>query len=185
MRFKPLPTPPASLSLWGNIINRAGLISYLCTGNEAESARHTPSPPSGASVPRAPGAWAWAALLENNKLRAGRALEIFWCHPQLTDAEMAEEGGDLAQGLRPEEATSELSWSLLISHLVVGDFTFIINPGGSRAERLRILALYWAASIPVLPFSGSVALENLTSLSFKSLIDSNGDGLNKMTFART
>lgn len=48
-RFKPLPTPPASLSLWGNIINGAGLTHYVCTGNEAEPARHCP--------PFSPGCW--------------------------------------------------------------------------------------------------------------------------------
>lgn len=52
-------------------------------------------------VPRAPRAWAWASLLEDTRLRAGRAWETFWCNRPLADGEMAEEeGGDLAP--RPE-----------------------------------------------------------------------------------
>lgn len=39
----------------------------------------------------------------------------------MTDGEMAEEeGGDFAQGLRPEEAVPGLSGSLLASHLAAG-----------------------------------------------------------------
>lgn len=99
------------------------------------------APPSllaaGGSVPRAARAWAWACLWEN-RLRAGRALEIFWFNPHLTGGAMAEEDkADLAPGLRPGEGCA---WAQLESppfppSAWLAAFRFIINPEGSRAER--------------------------------------------------
>lgn len=139
--FKPLPTPPASLSLWGNIINRAGLTHYVCTGNEAEPARHCP--------PFSPGCW-WfcpqgceslglGPSLGEEQTQSWQSLGDLLVQPSLDRwRAMAEEDkADLAPGPRPWEGCA---WAQLESppfppSAWPAAFRFIINPEGSRAER--------------------------------------------------
>lgn len=119
VRFK-APSTPTCLSLH---MGKARLISYLCSRNKAEPTLTSPS------LPAADGAG--ALLLQNYRLRAGRVMQIIWCHAHLTDGETREgEGGrGLAQGLearggwaytQPESPnTLPSSWP--------GAFTFIVN----------------------------------------------------------
>lgn len=103
VRFKPLQPLPASLSWWGS---RVHLLALYALGMKLSlSIRPPPLLAAGS----------WGLGLgpspKDNRLRAGRALEIASCNLHVTDGEwwVGAEGWCLPKASRPEEAGLRLS----------------------------------------------------------------------------